>query len=61
MRFGVTFASTLLELGLSCRWRGFAIDFDDENLTIVCWGWRLFRIGPAIFTHAEDEMLERFT
>lgn len=59
--FGVTFAATFVELRLSRRWRGFAIDFDDENLAIIGWGLSVFHIGPAIVAHADDEMLERFT
>jgi hypothetical protein len=61
VRFRVTFAPTFLEFVLGRRWRRFAIDFDDEDGAIVCWGLRVLHIRPAIFAHPDDEMLDGFT
>ena len=56
-----TLATTFVEFGLSRRWRGFAIDLDDEDIAIVSRGLSVLHIGHALFAHAHDEMLDGFT
>ena len=61
MRFFVSFAPPFVEFGLGSRWRRFAIDLDDSDIAIVAWGGGLVHIGPALFAHADDEMLDGLT
>src|SRR5713101_270434 len=61
VRVGVTFAPTLLAFVRGRRWRRFPIDFDEEDVALVCWGLRVLHIHPTIFAHADGEMLDGFT
>src|SRR6516164_4099590 len=61
VRFRVTLPTTFLEFILGRRWRRLTIDFNDEDLAIVCGGLRLLHIRHAIFAHPDDEMLDGFT
>src|SRR5262245_9857324 len=61
VRFRVTFAPTFPEFVLGRRWCRFAIDFEDQDVAIVCGGVSVLHIRPAIFAHPDDEMLDGFT
>ena len=61
LRFLASFTPTFVEFGLCRRWRCFAIDLDDEDIAIVTGALSLLHIGHAIFTHADDELLDSLT